>query len=196
MRGLRGRQVRVVHGQRRGDRLRGVRCRCGCMSPSPVACAPVPPLRYHFPHLHPSRWCLYPHRDAISLLATRAYISAPIPARFRLADACICTGMAPHRTAQALGPARNACACLNMRGGGFSLSARDTADSWGLICHRQVLQRDWRRRMSDLSSGFLLPGRLEPQAAVRCRKLLFCICGRVRAVSRWQTFALLGNFCT
>ena len=40
-----------VHVQRRGDRLRGVRCRCGCMSRSPVACAPVPPLRYHFPHL-------------------------------------------------------------------------------------------------------------------------------------------------
>ena len=69
MRGLRGRKVRVVHGQRCGDRLRGVRCRCGCMSRSPVACAPVPPLRYHFPHLHPSRWCLHPHRDAISLLA-------------------------------------------------------------------------------------------------------------------------------
>ena len=33
-----------------------------------------------------------------------------------------------------MGPARNACACLNMRRGGISLSARDTADSLALFC--------------------------------------------------------------
>ena len=140
-----------VHGQRRGERLRGVRCRCGCMSRSPVACAPVPPLRYHFPHLHPSRWCLYPHRDAISLLATRACNSAPIPARFSLADACLCTGMALHLESH--GASTGACAQrvrMPLHAGGGFRSAHATLltrrRSFAAVCVQASTRRATERR--------------------------------------------------
>ena len=79
-----------------------------------------------------------------------------------------------------------------------ALACLDTADSLVLIFHRQILRRDWRqefRRVSALPCGFLLPGRCERQAAVRCRTLLFRICGRVRTVSRWYLHLLYARVC-